>query len=123
MIDPRASVRDEAQQCAWRMSRTAVPWKLFAAWIKLVVIVFVDVRRHTLAVAEARPRRALVRSRCLDLCLAIRVERVIERPNEDQFLVIVWHTQLESTNERVQTGRLRSTAPTGRYVRITNDAA
>src|SRR5438552_18236113 len=93
-----------------------------ASW-RLLVVVFVDVRRHALAVTQPRAGRSLVRSRSLNLRLAVRVECVVERPHQDQFFVIVRYAQLESTDECVQTGRLRSTGPTGRDVRVTNDAA
>src|SRR5689334_21387032 len=82
----------------------------------LVVFVFFDVRRTAPDVTQPRARRALMRSRSLNFGLAVRVQGVIERPHQNEFLVVIWNAQLESTNECIESSRLRSTTPTRRNV-------
>ena len=59
--------------------------------ILLVVLVVLDVGRHALAVAQARARGALAWRLVFELGLAVRVQGVVQRPRQQQLLVVVRH--------------------------------
>ena len=82
-----------------------------------------EVRRHALAVAQARAGRALTRPRFRDLGLAVGVEGVVQRAGEQQFLVIVRHGELEPADQRVESTRLLAARAAGWDVGVADDAA
>ena len=72
-------------------------------WDIQVSAIMFEVGFNAASVSKSGARCALARARLGELGLTVRVQRVIERPSEYEFFVIIGHRQLKPADERVQT--------------------